>query len=220
MGADRVAEVLPPLLRAVRDAGHPVVWACDPMHGNGSSPSQRRQDPPLRRRDGRDAGFFDACNSRGRGRAACTSSSPATNVTECLGGAEEMLEQQLDTLRDDVRPAPQRPPVPRPGLPAGRADAAGRARGRPCNEHRHRRAGPDRGLDRSGGRAPAGTRSRRSTTIPTAGRAGLEAGAATWMADSLGEAVSTAELTFVCGPWQVFPAWSARRWSGRRPGRR
>ena len=25
---------LPPLLAAVRDAGHPVVWACDPMHGN------------------------------------------------------------------------------------------------------------------------------------------------------------------------------------------
>ena len=27
-------ENLPPLLAAVRDSGHPVVWACDPMHGN------------------------------------------------------------------------------------------------------------------------------------------------------------------------------------------
>jgi 3-deoxy-7-phosphoheptulonate synthase len=34
MGAERVADALPPLLRAVRDARHPVVWACDPMHGN------------------------------------------------------------------------------------------------------------------------------------------------------------------------------------------
>jgi 3-deoxy-7-phosphoheptulonate synthase len=34
MGADQVAEKLPPLLRAVTRAGHPVVWACDPMHGN------------------------------------------------------------------------------------------------------------------------------------------------------------------------------------------
>ena len=33
MGADGVAELLPPLLRAVREAEHPVVWACDPMHG-------------------------------------------------------------------------------------------------------------------------------------------------------------------------------------------
>src|SRR5260221_8856296 len=34
MGADNVPEPLPPLLRAVQRAGHPVVWACDPMHGN------------------------------------------------------------------------------------------------------------------------------------------------------------------------------------------
>src|SRR5215204_5280496 len=35
MGRDRVAEALPPLLHAVAEAEHPVVWACDPMHGNG-----------------------------------------------------------------------------------------------------------------------------------------------------------------------------------------
>ena len=34
LGADRVSELLPPLVRAVRAAGHPVVWLCDPMHGN------------------------------------------------------------------------------------------------------------------------------------------------------------------------------------------
>ncbi|GGZ40006.1 3-deoxy-7-phosphoheptulonate synthase [Streptomyces poonensis] len=34
MGADNVAERLPPLVSAVRVAGHPVIWLCDPMHGN------------------------------------------------------------------------------------------------------------------------------------------------------------------------------------------
>jgi 3-deoxy-7-phosphoheptulonate synthase len=34
MGADRVAERLPRLVEAVRRAGHPVIWLCDPMHGN------------------------------------------------------------------------------------------------------------------------------------------------------------------------------------------
>lgn len=34
MGKDAVAEVLPPLVAAVRRRGHPVVWLCDPMHGN------------------------------------------------------------------------------------------------------------------------------------------------------------------------------------------
>ncbi|MEV1052934.1 3-deoxy-7-phosphoheptulonate synthase [Streptomyces sp. NPDC049887] len=34
MGADTVADALPPLVRAVRAAGHPVIWLTDPMHGN------------------------------------------------------------------------------------------------------------------------------------------------------------------------------------------
>lgn len=34
MGAELVHETLPPLVRAVRAAGHPVIWLCDPMHGN------------------------------------------------------------------------------------------------------------------------------------------------------------------------------------------
>ncbi|WP_212755357.1 3-deoxy-7-phosphoheptulonate synthase [Flexivirga aerilata] len=34
MGAGRIGEGLPSLVGAVRDAGHPVIWMCDPMHGN------------------------------------------------------------------------------------------------------------------------------------------------------------------------------------------
>ncbi|WP_238598036.1 3-deoxy-7-phosphoheptulonate synthase [Saccharothrix sp. ALI-22-I] len=34
LGADLVADRLPPLVAAVRAAGHPVVWLCDPMHAN------------------------------------------------------------------------------------------------------------------------------------------------------------------------------------------
>jgi 3-deoxy-7-phosphoheptulonate synthase len=36
-GATRIREALPPLLAAVQAAGHPVLWSCDPMHGNGTS---------------------------------------------------------------------------------------------------------------------------------------------------------------------------------------
>jgi len=35
MGAGEVRELLPPLLRAIKEEGHPVLWASDPMHGNG-----------------------------------------------------------------------------------------------------------------------------------------------------------------------------------------
>ncbi|MCN9243334.1 3-deoxy-7-phosphoheptulonate synthase [Streptomyces sp. RY43-2] len=34
MGADKVADALPPLVEAVRDAGHPAVWLTDPLHAN------------------------------------------------------------------------------------------------------------------------------------------------------------------------------------------
>lgn len=34
MGAERIERALPPLIRAVAREGHPVLWACDPMHGN------------------------------------------------------------------------------------------------------------------------------------------------------------------------------------------
>lgn len=34
LGADTVADALPPLVAAVKDAGHPVIWMGDPMHAN------------------------------------------------------------------------------------------------------------------------------------------------------------------------------------------
>ncbi|MET9556546.1 3-deoxy-7-phosphoheptulonate synthase [Streptomyces sp. NPDC006645] len=34
MGADLALDRLPPLVTAVRSAGHPAIWLCDPMHGN------------------------------------------------------------------------------------------------------------------------------------------------------------------------------------------
>src|SRR3546814_1019980 len=47
MGADIIEDNLRPLLAAVRDSGHPVVWACDPMHGNTfTSASGRKTRPP------------------------------------------------------------------------------------------------------------------------------------------------------------------------------
>ena len=86
---------LPPLLDAVRRRGHPVVWACDPMHGNTFTSEGGRK---TRR-------FDDIWPS-------CAASSPSTaqagtwpggvhveltgdDVTECLGGAEEILEDDL-----------------------------------------------------------------------------------------------------------------------------
>jgi 3-deoxy-7-phosphoheptulonate synthase len=43
LGADVVGDRLPPLVAAVRAAGHPVIWLCDPMHANTvTSPSGQK----------------------------------------------------------------------------------------------------------------------------------------------------------------------------------
>ncbi len=34
MGADKIADIFPPLLRRVTREGKSVIWSCDPMHGN------------------------------------------------------------------------------------------------------------------------------------------------------------------------------------------
>jgi 3-deoxy-7-phosphoheptulonate synthase len=96
MGAARVGELLPPHLRAVRDAGHPVVWVCDPMHGNTFvSPTGRKTrhfDDVL----AEIRGFFTACRAEGVWPGGVHVELTGENVTECLGGAEEVLDSQLD----------------------------------------------------------------------------------------------------------------------------
>jgi 3-deoxy-7-phosphoheptulonate synthase len=97
MGAGRVATALPPLLRAVREAGHPVVWACDPMHGNTFvSPGghkTRHFDHVL----AEVSGFFEACRGEGVWPGGMHVELTGDDVTECLGGAEEIFEDQLHT---------------------------------------------------------------------------------------------------------------------------
>ena len=97
IGADRVEERLRPLLRAVTDAGHPVAWACDPMHGNTfTAPSGRKTrhfDDVIREI----AGFVRAHRAEGTWPGGVHVELTGENVTECLGGAEEVLDTDLDS---------------------------------------------------------------------------------------------------------------------------
>lgn len=97
MGADGIEAGLPPLLAAVRDAGHPVVWACDPMHGNtftsAGGRKTRHLDEILRELDG----FFRAHRAEGTWPGGVHVELTGDDVTECLGGAEAVLDTDLDT---------------------------------------------------------------------------------------------------------------------------
>ena len=95
LGAARIAELLPPLLRAVEAEGHPVVWACDPMHGNTitseSGRKTRRFDDIL----GELRAFFDVHRDEGTWPGGLHVELTGDDVTECLGGIGDILEEQL-----------------------------------------------------------------------------------------------------------------------------
>jgi 3-deoxy-7-phosphoheptulonate synthase len=94
MGAQKVASMLPPLLRAVRDAGREVVWICDPMHGNthtAGSYKTRSFDSILTEV----RGFFDAHGEAGTWPGGVHVEMTGNDVTECLGGAHGLKEADL-----------------------------------------------------------------------------------------------------------------------------
>ena len=96
MGADKVEDRLRPLVRAVRDAGHPVVWACDPMHGNTFTSNGGRKTRHFDDVLAEVSGFFAAHEAEGTWPGGLHIELTGEDVTECLGGAEEVLDAHLD----------------------------------------------------------------------------------------------------------------------------
>ena len=96
MGAPRIEALLPPLLRAVRDAGHPVVWACDPMHGNTFVSAAGRKTRHFDHVLAEVRSFFAACRSEDVWPGGLHIELTGEDVTECLGGSEEVLDSQLN----------------------------------------------------------------------------------------------------------------------------
>jgi 3-deoxy-7-phosphoheptulonate synthase len=96
LGADRVESLLGPIVEAVTDAGHQVVWTCDPMHGNtfaaDNGRKTRRFDDILREI----RGFFAVHRGLGTWAGGVHVELTGAEVTECLGGAEAIGEGDLD----------------------------------------------------------------------------------------------------------------------------
>ncbi|MGI8663761.1 MAG: class II 3-deoxy-7-phosphoheptulonate synthase [Acidimicrobiales bacterium] len=96
MGAGNVRGALPPILRAVSSTGHPVVWACDPMHGNTFASETGRKTRHLEDIIEEIAGFFAAHREVGTWPGGVHIELTGDDVTECLGGSEQLGHADLD----------------------------------------------------------------------------------------------------------------------------
>jgi 3-deoxy-7-phosphoheptulonate synthase len=95
MGSEHIEEGLRPLLRAVRDGGHPVVWACDPMHANTFTAPSGRKTRHFDAILAEITGFFAAHEAEGTWPGGVHVELTGDDVTECLGGAEDLLDDDL-----------------------------------------------------------------------------------------------------------------------------
>jgi 3-deoxy-7-phosphoheptulonate synthase len=94
-GADKVAEKLPPLLRAVKRAGRMPVWLCDPMHGNTISTAQKIKTRRFDSIVSELRAFFDIHAAEGTTPGGAHVEMTGQDVTECVGGARGLSEVDL-----------------------------------------------------------------------------------------------------------------------------
>src|ERR1700722_8979076 len=95
MGADKVAEKLPPLIRAVEREGKKVVWCIDPMHGNTITAANGLKTRRFDRILAELQGAFQVHAAEGTHAGGVHFELTGQNVTECIGGAQEISEASL-----------------------------------------------------------------------------------------------------------------------------
>ncbi len=94
-GHDKVEAGLPPLVRAVEREGHPVVWSCDPMHGNVIKADSGFKTRPFDRIMTEVKGFFAVHRAEGTHAGGIHLEMTGQDVTECTGGAVAISDAGL-----------------------------------------------------------------------------------------------------------------------------
>ena len=102
MGAGKVRDALPPLLEAIKQVDANPLWVTDPMHGNGlTTPNgykTRRFDDVV----DEVKGFFEAHRAAGTYPGGIHIELTGDDVTECLGGSEQIDEATLATRYESL----------------------------------------------------------------------------------------------------------------------
>ena len=96
-GAEGVEAGLAPLVRAVKAAGREVVWSCDPMHGNTLKAGTGFKTRPVDRVLSEVRQFIDVVSGEGCFPGGVHFEMTGQDVTECLGGAQAISEEDLSS---------------------------------------------------------------------------------------------------------------------------
>jgi 3-deoxy-7-phosphoheptulonate synthase len=94
-GDDKVEAGLPPLVRAVQREGHPVVWSCDPMHGNVVKTGNGYKTRPFERILAEVKAVFAVHRAEGTHAGGIHVEMTGQDVTECVGGAVAITDERL-----------------------------------------------------------------------------------------------------------------------------
>ncbi|GAB19356.1 3-deoxy-D-arabino-heptulosonate 7-phosphate synthase [Gordonia effusa NBRC 100432] len=95
MGNGNVRDVLPPIVAAVEETGHKVIWQSDPMHGNTHEASTGFKTRHFDRIVDEVQGFFEVHRALGTHPGGVHIELTGEDVTECLGGAQEISDIDL-----------------------------------------------------------------------------------------------------------------------------
>ena len=94
-GHDKIEAGLPALIRAVEREGHPVIWSCDPMHGNVVKSDSGYKTRPFDRILAEARGFFAVHRAEGTHPGGIHVEMTGQDVTECVGGAVAITDDAL-----------------------------------------------------------------------------------------------------------------------------
>ncbi len=97
MGADKLKEYLPPIIRAVQKEGKKILWSCDPMHGNTFKSSTNYKTRDFDKMLLEVKNFFEIHKSEGTHAGGIHLEMTGKDVTECVGGGQEITEENLSS---------------------------------------------------------------------------------------------------------------------------
>jgi 3-deoxy-7-phosphoheptulonate synthase len=95
MGSNRVRDALPGIVEKVTNSGYPVIWQCDPMHGNTIEATTGYKTRHFDRIVDEVQGFFEVHRALGTYPGGIHVELTGEDVTECLGGAQDISDADL-----------------------------------------------------------------------------------------------------------------------------